>query len=122
MVLMEENINEVVLFRMGAKLHGLVVDVMKMAVIEHLSHESKIKDKGIKQAAHKTQCIAQGKIGRKKGAGQAHKDQGDQENIGVKVHAPPKTVTKGVPENLSLPRKIGVRAVDLDENSPKEGA
>ena len=29
MVLMEENINEVVLFRMGAKLHGLVVDVMK---------------------------------------------------------------------------------------------
>lgn len=61
MVLMEENINEVVLFRMGAKLHGLVVDVMKMAVIEHLSHESKIKDKGIKQAAHKTQCIAQAK-------------------------------------------------------------
>ena len=101
MVLMEENINEVVLFRMGAKLHGLVVDVMKMAVVEHLSHESKIKDKGIKQAAHKTQCIAQGKIGRKKGAGQAHKDQGNQENIGVKVHAPPKTVTKGVPENLS---------------------
>ena len=41
MVLMEENINEVVLFRMGAKLHGLVVDVMKMAVVEHLSMKAR---------------------------------------------------------------------------------
>ena len=118
-VLMEENIHQVVLFRFGPQLHGLVEDIMEMLVEQHLPGKGQVQHQAVgKPSRHPQQVPFPVPVG-KKGPGNGQHHQGDQEHIGVEIHPPPEPVPETVPDYLPLALQAPVRIVHSNENQTK---
>ena len=51
-----------------------------------------------------------------------YQNHGCQKNIGIEIHAPPKTVTKTLKQSLALPFKRRIRLVSLNKSYTKNSA
>ena len=118
-VLMEENVHQVVLFRFGPQLQSLVKDIMEMLVEQHLSRKGQVKHQAVDQPSCQPQGIPPMVPHREKSPGQAQEDHRDQKDIGVEIHPPPETIPETVPDHRPLALQAPVRIVHSNENQTK---
>ena len=120
-VLIEKDIHEIMFLRFLAKKHNIIENIMKLRIKNHLAYESHIEDKGISQAEQRADNIAVLTPPGYEQARQCHQNQRNNEDIGIEIHAPPKTETKTFTQGLPLPCQRGIRLMDYNENSPENG-
>ena len=119
MVLVEENIHQIVLFRFGPQLHGLVVDIVEVLVEQHFPGKSQVQHQTVGKSSGQPQQITPAVPGREKGPGQGQDHQRDQEHIGVEIHPPPESVPETVPEDFPFSLQTAVGIVDHNEDQTK---
>ena len=115
-VLVEEDVHQVVFLRLGPQFHSLVEDVMEVLVEQHLPCKGQVQHQAVHQAPRQPQGVPPAVPHGEEGPGQGQQHQGNQEHIGVEIHAPPEPVAEAVPDDLSLPLQAAVGIVHFDEN------
>lgn len=121
-VLVEENVHQVVLFRLGPQFHGLVEDVVEVLIEDHLPRKGQVQHQAVHHAPRQPQGVPPFVPHREKRPGQGQENQRDQEHIGIEIHAPPEPVTEAVPDDLALPFQAAVGIVHFDENQTEHCA
>ena len=121
-ILMEENIGKIFLIRMFSKPDRLIERVVKMRVENHLADERRIECCRVDKEETNAHRIPHGKVRRKERPWHGDEDERNEEGIGVKVHPPPKSVTKAGNPLPPLPDWRLLRTVDQNENQAKDGA
>ena len=105
--------------RLLTKKHNIIKNIMKLRIKNHFSHEGHIDDEGINQAEYRADSITVSAPPRNEQAWQCHQNQRNNEDIGIEIHAPPKTETVAFAQGPFLPCQRGIRLMDCNENSPK---
>lgn len=120
-VLVEKDIGQILFVGVFPQPHGRIIDVLEMIVENHLPGKGQIQDDGVHRDSGCPHGVADGFVRGEKGAGQADADPGEQEDIGVVVHAPPESVPEAGQPFFLMGREVFFRPVDTDKNPTKQG-
>ena len=119
---MKEDVGKIALVRIASEPDRLIERIVKMRIEHHLADKRRIENCRIGEEKSHAHRIANGEVCGKERSRHRDENERNQKRIRVKVHPPPKSVTKAGNPLPPLPDRRLLRTVDQNENQAEDGA